>query len=261
MRTASTIWDEDLAFVRAVVATPADVAPRLIYADWLDERGDVRAEYLRSDVGLSTESRESPGWAERYKRLKQLRRGLNNVWVVAVSRGPADRVKWLDLFRRDTEGPEEQSVMVRHPTWAQVENGFRRLNQEGPYFARVRFGNDFKMCDFMEGMGGPDAVELVGRVRREHRRFVNPAARPGVWHSVGISATSERYMSLDMEVVVRALKWAYYYQDFDPGAAWTGGFRNRPTDPPSRRERLRAKAAAAISRVRSGVTATTEANP
>src|SRR5262245_23761249 len=38
--------DED-AFIQAILADPGDNAARLVYADWLDERGDPRAEYLR----------------------------------------------------------------------------------------------------------------------------------------------------------------------------------------------------------------------
>jgi uncharacterized protein (TIGR02996 family) len=32
---------DDEAFIRAIVDAPGDDAPRLIYADWLDERGDA----------------------------------------------------------------------------------------------------------------------------------------------------------------------------------------------------------------------------
>lgn len=41
--------DEE-AFLRAIAAAPDDDLPRLVYADWLDERGDPRAEYLRLEV-------------------------------------------------------------------------------------------------------------------------------------------------------------------------------------------------------------------
>ncbi len=37
----------DEAFLRAILAYPEDDTPRLIYADWLEERGDPRAELLR----------------------------------------------------------------------------------------------------------------------------------------------------------------------------------------------------------------------
>jgi uncharacterized protein (TIGR02996 family) len=38
---------EESAFLRACFAVPDDAAPRLVYADWLDERHDPRAEVIR----------------------------------------------------------------------------------------------------------------------------------------------------------------------------------------------------------------------
>lgn len=38
---------EEAAFLRAVHADPKDSAPRLVYADWLEERGDQRADVIR----------------------------------------------------------------------------------------------------------------------------------------------------------------------------------------------------------------------
>lgn len=38
---------EEAAFIRAAHETPDDSAPRLIYADWLDERGDRRGDVIR----------------------------------------------------------------------------------------------------------------------------------------------------------------------------------------------------------------------
>ena len=34
-------------FVAAICAEPDDDLPRLIYADWLDDRGDPRGEFIR----------------------------------------------------------------------------------------------------------------------------------------------------------------------------------------------------------------------
>ncbi|MEK6239356.1 MAG: TIGR02996 domain-containing protein, partial [Planctomycetales bacterium] len=34
-------------FLREIAANPSDDAPRLIFADWLEERGDLRADLLR----------------------------------------------------------------------------------------------------------------------------------------------------------------------------------------------------------------------
>lgn len=38
------------AFIDAIIASPADEALRLVYADWLDERGDPRGRYLRTEI-------------------------------------------------------------------------------------------------------------------------------------------------------------------------------------------------------------------
>src|SRR5262245_59686176 len=41
------------ALLRAVLVDPADDLPRLAYADWLDERGEVaRAEFIRLQLEL-----------------------------------------------------------------------------------------------------------------------------------------------------------------------------------------------------------------
>ena len=38
---------EEEAFLTAVCERPDDDAPRLIFADWLEERGDPRGEFIR----------------------------------------------------------------------------------------------------------------------------------------------------------------------------------------------------------------------
>jgi uncharacterized protein (TIGR02996 family) len=43
----------DQDFIDAILAEPDDDAPRLIYADWLEERGDPRAEFIRVQVELA----------------------------------------------------------------------------------------------------------------------------------------------------------------------------------------------------------------
>jgi len=38
---------EEAALLHAVCLHPEDDTPRLIYADWLEERGDPRSEFIR----------------------------------------------------------------------------------------------------------------------------------------------------------------------------------------------------------------------
>jgi uncharacterized protein (TIGR02996 family) len=73
---------EDFPFLRAVFNQPDDDVLRLVYADWLEERGDPRAEFLRLDV---EQHRSAEGATIRptvlAKRLKDLAPKLDARWV------------------------------------------------------------------------------------------------------------------------------------------------------------------------------------
>src|SRR4051812_30955169 len=43
----------EAAFLGAILEAPDDDVPRLIYADWLEERGDPRAEFIRAQCTLA----------------------------------------------------------------------------------------------------------------------------------------------------------------------------------------------------------------
>lgn len=49
--------DDEAAFLRAICDQPEDDAPRLVYADWLDERGDKaslnRATFIRAQIAYA----------------------------------------------------------------------------------------------------------------------------------------------------------------------------------------------------------------
>jgi uncharacterized protein (TIGR02996 family) len=68
------------AFVRAVVAAPGDITPRLVYADWLQEQGlDELADFTREAFGAGP-----PGLSSRtreYRRRLALVRGMLGVPV------------------------------------------------------------------------------------------------------------------------------------------------------------------------------------
>ncbi len=59
-------------FLRAVLAHPDDDQPRLVYADWLDEQGDPRGEFIRLQVELARHGPAHPrhkGWMRRAAEL------------------------------------------------------------------------------------------------------------------------------------------------------------------------------------------------
>jgi uncharacterized protein (TIGR02996 family) len=58
----ATVHPEEAAFLRALVAAPKDRTARLVYADWLDERSDPRAAWLRDDWVWERVRREPLRW-------------------------------------------------------------------------------------------------------------------------------------------------------------------------------------------------------
>lgn len=74
----------EAAFLAAVAAAPQDSLPRLVYADWLDEQGDPRAELIR----VVEEMQRHPVWTDEYQRLKptrdRLREWFDPPWVEAM---------------------------------------------------------------------------------------------------------------------------------------------------------------------------------
>jgi uncharacterized protein (TIGR02996 family) len=64
-----------------------DHASRVVYADWLEERGEVaRAEFLRIQDRLIGMAAEDPAFREGRERLEELARGIDVEWRFAVGR-------------------------------------------------------------------------------------------------------------------------------------------------------------------------------
>ncbi|HEY8505882.1 MAG TPA: TIGR02996 domain-containing protein, partial [Gemmataceae bacterium] len=61
--------DDNLAFIRTILENPDDPAPRLVYADWLEERG----EHLRLEAKLATGSLTRGQRRRVRRRLRELR--------------------------------------------------------------------------------------------------------------------------------------------------------------------------------------------
>jgi uncharacterized protein (TIGR02996 family) len=84
------------ALLRAVLADPDDDAPRLIYADWLDENGDPdRAEFIRVQVALAGSDKNDPHNPQLWERQRALLVAHEKRWAAALE-GVA--LRWT--FRR-----------------------------------------------------------------------------------------------------------------------------------------------------------------
>ena len=72
VKTNRPLTDQDRAFLKTILEVPDDVAPYLVYADWLEERNDPRAELIRVQCQLDQlDAEENPGIDQNYRRPKE----------------------------------------------------------------------------------------------------------------------------------------------------------------------------------------------
>jgi uncharacterized protein (TIGR02996 family) len=115
------LMHEEIPFLRAIANDPHDDALRLVYADWLQERGDPRAEYLRLEVELQglpigTTDRK----AALKKQIGDLQPQLDGSWEARLSwlRNLPQGVRLdLRLLREgrgliDVRGGQEDTVLL-----------------------------------------------------------------------------------------------------------------------------------------------------
>jgi uncharacterized protein (TIGR02996 family) len=90
---------DEATFIAAILAAPRDDLPRLAFADWLEERGDLRGDFLRVAVYLEALSEQGPPSEMRAKvrrareigalqrRLRELRPLVPFDWAMKLARG------------------------------------------------------------------------------------------------------------------------------------------------------------------------------
>ncbi len=66
---------------QAVLDAPDDDAPRLIFADWLEENGQVdRAEFIRTQIEMEQYHELTPEWIRLFRRSEKLLKGNVRKW-------------------------------------------------------------------------------------------------------------------------------------------------------------------------------------
>ncbi len=77
------------AFLSAIIDRPDDDLLRLVFADWLEDRGDPgRAEFIRLQIEHAAAEPHSDGWAVRDLRIRELLR--EHDWRIPDLRGKQD---------------------------------------------------------------------------------------------------------------------------------------------------------------------------
>jgi uncharacterized protein (TIGR02996 family) len=81
---------EHKSFVRAILENPHDPQLRLIFADWLEERGDARGDFLRLEVELKGMAREDERYPALAARLEELRQLIGPKWLAVLDTPPIE---------------------------------------------------------------------------------------------------------------------------------------------------------------------------
>lgn len=103
--------DDGAALLRGICEEPGDDTARLVYADYLDERGEAaRAEFIRLQILLHNTSFIRQGgrhskwpepWASRIRRADELANQYAREWAGALAdQWPHDRFMFEDAYRR-----------------------------------------------------------------------------------------------------------------------------------------------------------------
>lgn len=130
-----TAMDEEADFLGELQSHPNDDATRLLYAEWLDGRGDPRGRFLRLEVALAELSRQDPygtnpqlaaGRARAETELRALEAGLDRQWLASVARVVRFHCAGCGL---PVTGPLRRLVDDRHA--AAVASGWRRGKRGG----------------------------------------------------------------------------------------------------------------------------------
>src|SRR5262249_48998724 len=106
---------ERKAFLQAILDAPEDDAPRLIYADWLEEHGDAeQAEFIRLQLQLDRPAETEPGGHDQQGRREDLLHQQRATWRAGLPETPG--ICWQAFRRGFPEAVEVEGVepFLRH---------------------------------------------------------------------------------------------------------------------------------------------------
>lgn len=183
--------DQEQAFLAAVIARPDDDLPRLVMADWLDERGESeRAEFIRVQCELLDRECEQ-------LEAGNIRCGMVAVWGVKPCHWCTLRLRERELrnVMLDTSTPTQRRLTRAAFHWAHQVLGrhvavwphaFRRGFIEGvalpwnyEHVAALRRVTPLRKCVLTTDPTGPDGLALGAGVDRVNTIRVLEAEFPG----------------------------------------------------------------------------------
>lgn len=175
---------DERAFLRVILADPADSLPRLVYADWLEERDDPRGEFLRLATRYRDELRGySRDRADILARLEELRPAMPAAWRTAFDVAGRYYLVWPkrvrdQLARLDLREP----LRAVHMTWGWWSPPTAPATGDYVYVLTLVEGRPFLVSRMR--------VAAIGRAEQFRRRLARVRHFPwrGAW---GVAALGD----------------------------------------------------------------------
>ena len=122
------------AFVNGILANPDDDGPRLVYADWLEERGNPRGELIHLQCQLAESEPNSQRFIELESRQNELLKEHGSTWRKHIlfwedarGRYRAELIKEQVLIGRHADADviiQGMTISRRHATLFRTSDGY-----------------------------------------------------------------------------------------------------------------------------------------
>jgi uncharacterized protein (TIGR02996 family) len=116
-----------------VQSAPRDTGLLLIYSDWLEERGDIRAEFLRTRVVLGKLSPNEAQFQVLWSQLRRLRSGIDPAWLAVLDGTPLFAPLEAAIARKNREDGFDASHAWCHQLTVNLAADSLDVEYEGEY--------------------------------------------------------------------------------------------------------------------------------
>jgi uncharacterized protein (TIGR02996 family) len=145
----------DHAFLQAICENPADDTPRLVYADWLEERGRVeRAEFIRLQIDIARGRRGAAA------REKELLFQHGDAWTAELPE--LEGIRWGDFERGFVESvwAATSDAIVEHAAAIFAAAPVRRLTLKTLVWPRIQSFTTFPLLNRLTHLdvSGQDSI-------------------------------------------------------------------------------------------------------
>lgn len=167
--------------IDGVLADPGAHGPRLVYADWLEDQGDPRAEFLRLELRLRSLQPDDAAWPAIESRLSRLRTMVKSEWISLLcgelwptQDSCACLTILYDEFEDEFEDEDEES---------EDEDEDDEDEDDGPQYAPVELHRELQDT---EAPGWKRLLELVDEAAADGRSEFRPRRdmTPEQWNQI-----------------------------------------------------------------------------